>query len=92
MGTNPYGVMIVAGPEGFVKAAYRKFGIRGPITPGDDFAMMREVLQRRFTRALKEQAEGAPAGRLARPGADRRRRRPAFGGARRADRSRRAAT
>jgi excinuclease ABC subunit C len=60
MGTNPYGVLIVAGPEGFRKAAYRKFGIRGPITPGDDFAMMREVLQRRFTRALKEQAEGAP--------------------------------
>jgi excinuclease ABC subunit C len=43
-----------------VKAAYRKFGIRGPVTPGDDFGMMREVLQRRFTRALKEQAEGAP--------------------------------
>src|SRR6201996_3003254 len=62
MGTNPYGVMIVGGPDGFVKAAYRKFGIRGPITPGADFAMMREVLQRRFTRALKEQAEGAPAG------------------------------
>ena len=61
MGANPYGVMIVAGPEGFVKAAYRKFGIRGPIAPGDDFAMMREVLQRRFARALKEQAEGAPA-------------------------------
>ena len=60
MGTNPYGVMIVAGPEGFIKSAYRKFGIRGPITPGDDFAMMREVLQRRFSRALKEQAEGAP--------------------------------
>jgi excinuclease ABC subunit C len=60
MGTSPYGVMIVAGPEGFRKAAYRKFAIRGPITPGDDFAMMREVLQRRFTRALKEQAEGAP--------------------------------
>jgi excinuclease ABC subunit C len=60
MGTNPYGVMIVAGREGFTKAAYRKFGIRGPIAPGDDFAMMREVLQRRFTRALKEQAEGAP--------------------------------
>jgi len=60
MGTNPYGVMIVAGPGGFTKAAYRKFAIRGPITPGDDFAMMREVLQRRFTRALKEQAEGAP--------------------------------
>ncbi len=61
MGTNPYGVMIVAGPEGFRKAAYRKFAIRGPVAPGDDFAMMREVLQRRFTRALKEQGEGAPA-------------------------------
>src|SRR4051812_16218253 len=45
MGTNPYGVMIVAGPEGFTKSAYRKFGIRGPISPGDDFGMRREVLQ-----------------------------------------------
>jgi excinuclease ABC subunit C len=54
MGTNAYGVMVVAGPEGFVKQAYRKFGIRGPIAPGDDFAMMREVLTRRFGRALKE--------------------------------------
>ena len=61
MGTNPYGVMIVAGAEGFRKTAYRKFAIRGPVTPGDDFAMMREVLTRRFTRALKEQEEGAPA-------------------------------
>ncbi|MGE4047256.1 MAG: excinuclease ABC subunit UvrC [Acetobacteraceae bacterium] len=60
MGTNPYGVMIVAGPDGFTKAGYRKFSIRGAITPGDDFAMMREVLQRRFARALKEQADGAP--------------------------------
>jgi excinuclease ABC subunit C len=59
MGTNPYGVMVVAGPEGFVKTAYRKFSIRGPIARGDDFAMMREVLQRRFTRALKEQTEGS---------------------------------
>jgi excinuclease ABC subunit C len=58
MGTNAYGVMIVAGPEGFTKAAYRKFAIRGPITPGDDFAMMREVLQRRFGRALREEADG----------------------------------
>ncbi|HEY6432230.1 MAG TPA: excinuclease ABC subunit UvrC [Acetobacteraceae bacterium] len=58
MGTNPYGVMIVAGPEGFAKSAYRKFAIRGPVAPGDDFAMMREVLQRRFGRALREQAEG----------------------------------
>jgi excinuclease ABC subunit C len=46
--------MVVAGPEGFMKQAYRKFGIRGPITPGDDFGMMREVLTRRFARALKE--------------------------------------
>jgi excinuclease ABC subunit C len=61
MGANAYGVMIVAGPEGFLKSAYRKFSIRGPITPGDDFAMMREMLQRRFTRAIKEQTEGAPA-------------------------------
>ena len=54
MGTSAYGVMIVAGPEGFTRQAYRKFAIRGPITPGDDFAMMREVLERRFGRALKE--------------------------------------
>jgi excinuclease ABC subunit C len=60
MGTNPYGVMIVAGPEGFHKAGYRKFSIRGPIAPGDDFGMMREMLHRRFLRALKEQTEGAP--------------------------------
>jgi excinuclease ABC subunit C len=59
MGANAYGVMIVAGTEGFVKSAYRKFSIRGPITPGDDFAMLREVFERRFGRALREQAEGA---------------------------------
>lgn len=58
MGAHPYGVMVVAGAEGLMKAAYRKFSIRGPIAPGDDFAMMREVLERRFTRALKEQADG----------------------------------
>ena len=58
MGTNPYGVMIVFGPEGPSKNAYRKFAIRGPVIPGDDFAMMREVLERRFGRALREQADG----------------------------------
>lgn len=58
MGTHAYGVMVVSGPEGFQKSAYRKFAIRGPITPGDDFAMMRQVLERRFGRAMKEQAEG----------------------------------
>ncbi len=53
-GSNAYGVMVVAGAEGFAKNAYRKFAIKGPITPGDDFAMMREVLHRRFGRALAE--------------------------------------
>jgi excinuclease ABC subunit C len=57
MGTNAYGVMVVAGIEGFCKNEYRKYAIRGPIAPGDDFAMMREVLERRFTRALKEDAK-----------------------------------
>jgi len=60
MGTNAYGVMIVAGPEGFDKSAYRKFSIKGPITPGDDFAMMREVLERRFGRAIREGATEGP--------------------------------
>jgi excinuclease ABC subunit C len=65
MGRNAYGVMVVAGPEGFVKNAYRKYAIRGPITPGDDFAMMREVLERRFGRALKEQDPDAEPGAAA---------------------------
>ena len=79
-GSDAVGAMIVAGPEGFIKNAYRKFTIRGdsarragedglgaaieasaepapaaiPLTPGDDYGMMREVLSRRFARALKE--------------------------------------
>ena len=56
-GTNAYGVMVVGGPDGFVKAAYRKFSIKGAMAPGDDFGMMREVLERRFSRALKEETE-----------------------------------
>jgi excinuclease ABC subunit C len=55
MGTNAVGAMIVAGPEGMRKNAYRKFNIKRPETaPGDDFAMMREVLSRRFARLEKE--------------------------------------
>jgi excinuclease ABC subunit C len=84
-GTNAVGAMIVAGPDGLLKSAYRKFTIRGPfahsaptallpreqgnawqpagseagegIAGGDDYAMMREVLQRRFARVLKEDPE-----------------------------------
>jgi excinuclease ABC subunit C len=61
MGTNATGAMIVAGQEGFRKNAYRKFNIKSGITPGDDFGMMREVLERRFARLEKEvpdRAEG----------------------------------
>ena len=50
MGTNAYGAMVVAGPEGFIKSGYRKFSIKSDITPGDDFGMMREVLFRRFNK------------------------------------------
>jgi len=62
-GTAAVGAMIVAGPEGFRKNAYRKFNIRSEdITPGDDFGMMREVLQRRFARLVKESPRIAPDG------------------------------
>jgi len=54
-GTNAVGGMIVAGPEGFLKSSYRKFNIKSTsITPGDDFGMMKEVLERRFKRLIKE--------------------------------------
>lgn len=114
-GSNAYGVMVVAGPEGFMKGAYRKYAIRGEtgltrnrraapeaggdivsaedgtVVPlpgvgegrsplpggqgrapgggthaasggGDDFAMMREVFERRFGKALKEDPERASEG------------------------------
>lgn len=58
MGTNAVGGMIVAGAEGFVKNQYRKFNIRSTeITPGDDFGMMREVIERRFGRLIKDHSD-----------------------------------
>jgi len=54
-GANAVGAMIVAGPEGFQKNQYRKFNIRSDeLTPGDDFGMMREMLERRFKRLMAE--------------------------------------
>jgi len=59
MGTNAVGAMIVAGPEGFVKSQYRKFNIKSTdLTPGDDYAMMREVLTRRFRRLVEKKNGG----------------------------------
>ena len=68
-GAKAVGALIVAGPEGLMKKAYRKFTIRGAkqsgapagndgrFSPGDDYAMLREVLSRRFSRALKEESD-----------------------------------
>ncbi len=59
MGTSAVGAMVVAGPEGFVKNQYRKFNIRSTdITPGDDFGMMKEVMQRRFSRLIRVHEQG----------------------------------
>ncbi|WP_281683528.1 excinuclease ABC subunit UvrC [Thalassobaculum salexigens] len=71
-GSNAVGAMIVAGPDGLMKNAYRKFNIRNvtgrestaqeglaEVEAGDDYAMMRQVLTRRFGRALKEDPERA---------------------------------
>ncbi len=52
-GAHAVGAMIVASPEGFLKSAYRKFNIRSKeLSPGDDYGMLREVLTRRFSKAL----------------------------------------
>ena len=65
-GTNAIGGMIVAGPEGFLKTSYRKFNMRGieagTYEGGDDYAMMKEMLTRRFARALREDPERAEGG------------------------------
>jgi excinuclease ABC subunit C len=69
-GTNAVGAMIVAGPEGFRKREYRKFNIRSAdLTPGDDFAMMHEVLTRRFKRLIAESPRPAVIAELAVSGA-----------------------
>jgi excinuclease ABC subunit C len=60
-GSNAVGAMIVAGPEGFAKNQYRKFNIRSvELTPGDDYGMMKEVLERRFKRLMNEHPRAAP--------------------------------
>ena len=65
MGTNAIGAMVVAGPEGFVKGQYRTFNIKSAtLTPGDDTAMMSEVLGRRFAR-LARQGEADPTAEAA---------------------------
>jgi excinuclease ABC subunit C len=61
-GASAVGAMIVAGADGFVKNQYRKFNIKSDgLTPGDDYAMMREVLTRRFKRLLLDEAEAPPS-------------------------------
>ena len=62
-GDHAIGAMVVAGPEGLDKKQYRTFNIRSDtLTPGDDFAMMQEVLTRRFRRLLAETGETAAQG------------------------------
>ncbi len=61
MGREPYGVMVVATPEGFDKRAYRRFRITDEaITPGDDYAMMRAVMRRRFRQEARRQPRDKP--------------------------------
>ncbi|MBX3431374.1 MAG: excinuclease ABC subunit UvrC [Hyphomonadaceae bacterium] len=59
-GANALGAMIVAGPEGFTKNQYRKFNMKSEEFGGDDFAMMKAMIRRRFARMLQEREEDAP--------------------------------
>ena len=60
-GAKAVGGMVVAGPEGYIKNQYRKFNIKTAQT-NDDFAMMREVMERRFSRAMKDDPDREKAG------------------------------
>ena len=53
-GTDSIGALIAFGEEGFVKKRYRKFNIKIKNNLQDDYGMMREVINRRFKRALQE--------------------------------------
>jgi excinuclease ABC subunit C len=60
MGTNAVGAMVVAGANGFMKQHYRTFNMKSEdLKPGDDYGMMREMLQRRFARLVKEEPRAA---------------------------------
>ena len=54
-GSDSVGALISFGKEGFLKKRYRKFNIKSESIKGDDYGMMKEVLKRRFSRALKEE-------------------------------------
>jgi len=67
-GAHAIGAFIVAGPDGFEKNQYRKFNIKtAELTPGDDYAMMREVLTRRFGRLIKDESEQVVDSKWRRP-------------------------
>ena len=53
-GTNSVGALIAFGDDGFIKKRYRKFNIKIKENEQDDYGMLREVLNRRFKRALQE--------------------------------------
>jgi excinuclease ABC subunit C len=67
-GAHAIGAFIVAGPDGFEKNQYRKFNIKtAELTPGDDYAMMREVLTRRFARLIKDESDQVVDSKWRRP-------------------------
>jgi excinuclease ABC subunit C len=55
-GTDCVGALICFSNEGFIKKRYRKFNIKNDAVKGDDYGMLKEVLFRRFSKAVKEQS------------------------------------